>query len=407
MTVATETCRSTYVTNGATTVFPVTWPFPANGDLVVTYTPDGGDPEILDLDVDYTVSGAGVSAGGSVTALSALATGELEIKRVIALTQSVSFRNQGSFSPALHEAAQDRAIMATQQLEREIADLDTEVTALTARVVAAEAVAAAATAVIAAFNAALATAAGDIDVAALLAAPHTWTAKQTFQSTSAVDPAIAVTNSGGGPAITADCTTTGNGNAVVATGFGTGCGLKGTGGTAGKGVEGYGNGAGDGVYGSGGATGNGVKGVGKTGTSQPGVYGTGGDAGGPGVEGLGAATGPGVKGTGGATSGIGVNGVGGATNGWGVKGTSSGSGRGVSGHGGTTGIGVVGVGGATSGPGFYSSVAGTAGTAPQIVLQGRAAPPSTDLEVGAEYVTSAGVAKVYDGANWVSIGPQV
>lgn len=126
MSVSSEVCEVTYTGNGATTAYPTTFKFIDEGDLTVTRTVDDGEPETLTLGEDYTVTGEGLDAGGTVTMAVAVVDGvTLTITRTMALTQDVDFRDQGSFSPRIHTRQFDRAMMASQQLKLR----DTELTA--------------------------------------------------------------------------------------------------------------------------------------------------------------------------------------------------------------------------------------------------------------------------------------
>ena len=86
--------------------------------LVEIYDAAGDAPTVLAYGTDYTVSGAGVSTGGSITLLAgALTTGyTIVIRRNIPLTQIYNFRNQGGFQPQNAEDCADWAMMCIQQL---------------------------------------------------------------------------------------------------------------------------------------------------------------------------------------------------------------------------------------------------------------------------------------------------
>lgn len=128
MAVTSATSEVSYTGNGVTTAFSFPYLFLSNSDLVVTLT-SGDLDDVLTLGVDYTVTGAGVAAGGTVTMTSAPAADEtLTIERTVALTQATSFRSAGTFSPKSHEDAIDKAVMMAQQLERRLAVAETDIT---------------------------------------------------------------------------------------------------------------------------------------------------------------------------------------------------------------------------------------------------------------------------------------
>lgn len=117
MTISTTANRASYVGNGVTTVFPFAPPFVANSDLVVTETIGAGTPTLLVLNVDYTVTGAGSSSGGTVTRLVATANGTvLLIVRAVPFTQGSAWPNGTAFDGPTVEAAFDRAVMLIDQI---------------------------------------------------------------------------------------------------------------------------------------------------------------------------------------------------------------------------------------------------------------------------------------------------
>lgn len=134
MTVTSTSSSITYSGDGVATVFPTGFRFLAPAHLVVTR-----DGVRLSEGSHYTVAGAGDDAGGTVTLLTALASGsELTITRTLPLTQPTSFRTQGDFSPRIHEDALDRLTMQVQQVAREIDGAQPDLTALYSRVSALE-----------------------------------------------------------------------------------------------------------------------------------------------------------------------------------------------------------------------------------------------------------------------------
>lgn len=125
MSVATETSAVEYDGNGATTQFPVPFPFLEDELLVVISTVTAtGVASTLTLNTGYTVSGAG-NATGTVTTTVAPATGVvLRIERTVELVQSIAYRSQGNFSPATHEDSFDYLTYICQQLNRRLAAVE-------------------------------------------------------------------------------------------------------------------------------------------------------------------------------------------------------------------------------------------------------------------------------------------
>lgn len=118
------TTKTPYAGNGVTTVFPFTFKIFDQAHLVVTETNALGVTSTLVLNTDYTVTGVGLDAGGSITRLGATSpppTGTTGlIRRVLPLTQTADIRNQSAFYAATHEDVFDKAAMVDQQQEEEI-----------------------------------------------------------------------------------------------------------------------------------------------------------------------------------------------------------------------------------------------------------------------------------------------
>lgn len=122
MTVASTTSKVSYAGNGSTTAFTVPFYFLANTDLLVTYRNNStGTETVKTLTTDYTVTGAGVSSGGTVTMLSAPASGiTVVIQRSVPLTQNVDYQPNDPFPANTHEMALDKLTMEAQQLQEQI-----------------------------------------------------------------------------------------------------------------------------------------------------------------------------------------------------------------------------------------------------------------------------------------------
>jgi len=135
MTIASETNRNDYTGNGATSVYSYNFKIFDDADLLVTERDTSDVETTYVLDTDYTVSGAGDTAGGSITLTAGNLTSgyALTIRRVVDLTQETDIRNQGEFYPEGHEDEFDLLVMADQQqqndLNRSVKMAETEVLA--------------------------------------------------------------------------------------------------------------------------------------------------------------------------------------------------------------------------------------------------------------------------------------
>ena len=117
MTISTTTSRISYNGNGVTTVFAFPYRFLANGDLVVLSVSAAGVETTKVLTTDYTLTGAGDDAGGSVTMLVAPASGtRLVIYRDTEVVQETDYISGDPFPAETHERALDRLTMIAQEI---------------------------------------------------------------------------------------------------------------------------------------------------------------------------------------------------------------------------------------------------------------------------------------------------
>lgn len=117
MTVNSTTSRVSYAGNGSTTAFSVPFYFLASADLVVIRTASSGAQTTLVLNSDYTVSGAGNPAGGTVTCTTApSASDSLVIFRDPATTQLTDYQANDPFPAETHERALDKLTMLAQRM---------------------------------------------------------------------------------------------------------------------------------------------------------------------------------------------------------------------------------------------------------------------------------------------------
>lgn len=127
MTISSATCTVTTQGNGSATNFPFAFVIPYQADGVtpavsVFTTNASGVRTALTLGVDYSITGVGVSAGGSITyplTGSPLASSAwITIDRALAYVQPFAVANQ-AFYPHTVEQVADWITMQTQQLERD------------------------------------------------------------------------------------------------------------------------------------------------------------------------------------------------------------------------------------------------------------------------------------------------
>jgi hypothetical protein len=121
MTVSSDLNRISYTGNGTTTVFPVNYYFLEDSHLQVVLITAAGVETIQTLTTNYTVTGAGNEAGGSVTMLVAPPVGTtLVIQREVPATQETDYLANDPFPAESHERALDKLTMLVQQNEREL-----------------------------------------------------------------------------------------------------------------------------------------------------------------------------------------------------------------------------------------------------------------------------------------------
>ena len=120
MTVSSTTNKASYSGNGTTTVFTVPFYFLAAADLQVILRSSAGVETVQALTTQYTVTGAGVPSGGTVTMLTAPASGTtLTILRNAAATQETDLLPNDRLPAESLETALDKLTMLVQQLDEE------------------------------------------------------------------------------------------------------------------------------------------------------------------------------------------------------------------------------------------------------------------------------------------------
>jgi hypothetical protein len=122
MTLLSTTNRVSFAGNGVTTIFSFPYYFLVNADLTVILRVNSTGVETTKtITTHYTVTGAGEAAGGSVTMLTAPATGEtLIVYRSPALTQATDWVENDPAPAETKEQALDKLTMIAQRLSNRI-----------------------------------------------------------------------------------------------------------------------------------------------------------------------------------------------------------------------------------------------------------------------------------------------
>ena len=121
MTVSSSTAKVNYSGNGVTVAFAVPFYFLANSQLLVVLRSSIGTETTQVLGTDYSVSGAGVLTGGTVTMTVAPASGTtLVIARNVPLTQETDLQPNDRLPAETLEQTVDKLTMITQQLDEAV-----------------------------------------------------------------------------------------------------------------------------------------------------------------------------------------------------------------------------------------------------------------------------------------------
>lgn len=112
MSVTAQTTRNTSTAAAGATVFPYAFKIATASDLLVQV-----NGVTKTLGVDYTVSGAGVDAGGNVTFVTPLVGGEKVVrKRAMTIQRATDYQTLGDLRATTLNADLDAAVMMAQQL---------------------------------------------------------------------------------------------------------------------------------------------------------------------------------------------------------------------------------------------------------------------------------------------------
>lgn len=124
MTIETTAIKAVAQGNGATTVWPFTFLIPEANQVVLTLVDVDSGNETVVAPANYTVTGAGLDAGGTVTypltGSPVSADYYVVVERVLPLTQETDLQNQGAAYPATIEGMVDYVTMIAQQLQDQI-----------------------------------------------------------------------------------------------------------------------------------------------------------------------------------------------------------------------------------------------------------------------------------------------
>lgn len=113
--------RVQYDTNGTTGPWSIPFYFLADADVRVVYADADGNETDLTLDVDYTLTGAGVETGGTCTTTTAYASGgTITVLRDLEALQPEEFTDGDAFPAAALNRGLDRSTMLLQQFQEVI-----------------------------------------------------------------------------------------------------------------------------------------------------------------------------------------------------------------------------------------------------------------------------------------------
>jgi hypothetical protein len=121
MTVSQTISKVIYSGNGSTTAFAFSFQIFAEGDLRIILRNSSDVDTVQTITTHYTVSASPWTSGGTVTMVTAPASGEtLTIKSAVSPTQSTDYPTADKFPAAAHELALDKLTILLQQREEEL-----------------------------------------------------------------------------------------------------------------------------------------------------------------------------------------------------------------------------------------------------------------------------------------------
>lgn len=121
MTIITTQSRIGYMGDGISTVFPIPFEFFLNSDITAVKTTVGGVASTLVQGIDYTLSGAGISSGGTATKTLPLLTGEtLTLFLNPPIEQESHYPSNNPFPASTLENDLDRQTQISQRLNDQV-----------------------------------------------------------------------------------------------------------------------------------------------------------------------------------------------------------------------------------------------------------------------------------------------
>jgi hypothetical protein len=123
MTISSTTVRNSYSGDGTTDTFTYNFKIFQDSDIQVIIRSANGTETIKTITTHYTVTDAGVAAGGTVVFTAGnipTATETVVLRRNIPQTQAIDYIANDPFPAESHEEGLDRATMAIQQIQEEV-----------------------------------------------------------------------------------------------------------------------------------------------------------------------------------------------------------------------------------------------------------------------------------------------
>jgi hypothetical protein len=123
MTISSTTVKNSYSGDNSTTTFTYTFKIFQDSDIQVIIRSANGTETIKTITTHYTVTGAGVSTGGTVVFTAGnipTSTQTVVLRRNIPQTQAIDYIANDPFPAESHEEGLDRATMAIQQIQEEV-----------------------------------------------------------------------------------------------------------------------------------------------------------------------------------------------------------------------------------------------------------------------------------------------
>jgi len=119
MSIATATSKVQYTLTATVQALPVTFYFLENAHIKAIRARTGIADYVMILGTDYTLAGAGVEAGGTLTTIATnmLVGDKITITRSISITQAVNYVYNDSFPADTHERALDKLTMIAQEMK--------------------------------------------------------------------------------------------------------------------------------------------------------------------------------------------------------------------------------------------------------------------------------------------------